>query len=766
MSVAELARPLDLQRHEGAPDADEGHDHGQEPQRLGHRERAVEDPQRLGAERAVRRDAEGRAREGRSQRLGHLVDRRARREVDAERRDPAVVPVALVDVAGQEDRALLGGVVVEDAGHGEDVRPAVGHERDGRAALGEAVAEGERLGDDHGARLRLVPHPLGVARGGAVEAGVALPARVGDGEVHLAEGARDAHRAERLDPRDARDRGHLRGDVRGEGREAPRAAGGGRADEDVGPQREVEPVPDGRAEALDHQADADRHRDRDRERGDRDAGAADRAGDRPRGEPAEGADEPSGDRRRQGHGRDGGERGQEREAEDDGEERGEAREERAARGEEQQAAQPGEDDARGGHLRDEPAGAVLEGAATQGLDGLHPRGLEGGGHGGEDARPQAEGHGLRDGRRRERRAGDGEDVVEVVDRLGDQADGTLAEQPAEAEAEERAHRRGGRRLQEHEGEDLAPGRAEEAQRADHRAPLDDAEHHGVVDEEHADDEGEEAERGQVQLEGLGELGHGRGLLARRGDPRALGEERRDPGDLRVGRDQVHASQVVAQGEEPLRGAHVHQHDRLEGGRLLGGARVGDPGHLEGLDPVLDLQSQRAADPQAVARGEGRPDDGGPRVHEDARDAGLGERAAAQVVAEGGVREEVEAEDVQRLAVEVERPGVALDDRRARPDPRLDPDAAEGVLGHAGRPAEHLVGGAPGHRLRAAPEAGLRAGVREVDGDHDGDAEGDAEDHEAGVERPADEVAQAGEEERAGHGGRDGGRAARRGRPRS
>ena len=323
---------------------------------------------------------------------------------------------------------------------------------------------------------------------------------------------------------------------------------------------------------------------------------------------------------------------------------------------------------------------------------------------------------------------------------------------------------------EDEGEDLAPGRAEEAQRADHRAPLDDAEHHGVVDEEHAHHEGEQAEGGEVQLEGVGELADGRGLLARRRDARALGEERRDAGERRPRT----RSRSTRDRRSPRRKSRCAAPTSMSttvsrARRLLGAGGVGDPRHLERLDPVLHLQAQRAAEREAVARGEGRADDGGLRVHEDAREAGLGERAAAEVVAEGRVRERVEAEDVQRLAVEVERRRVALDDRRARAQARLDADPPEDVLRQ--RPTARRAPG--GWRARSPPRccAGSRAcalvfarsmamttatpsatprTMRPV------------------WSGPAHEVAQAGEEQRAGHAGlrRGSARAARRGRPRS
>ena len=519
--------------------------------------------QGLRAQRAVRRHGEGGAGERGSERPCHRLDGRARCEVRPDRGDAAVVPVELVDVAGQEDCALLGRVVVEDARDRKGARPAIGDEGDGGAVRGKPVAEGERLGHDHGSRPHRVPGSLRVALGEAVEPRVAGAARVGDAEVHLAERARHAHGAEGLDPRDARDRGHLRRHVRGDRREGARSAGRRRADEDVRPQREVEPVLDGRAEALDHQADADRDGDGHGQGRHRDAGAADRTGDGSRGETAQRAGEAAGDRRRQGHRADGGEGGQQGEAEDDREQAGEAREEGAPRDEEQQSPESGEDGAGGADPGQEAARAVFEGAAAQGLDGLDARGLEGGGHGRQHSGSQAENHGLHDGEGGEGRAGDGDDVVEVVDRLRDEAHGALAQQPAEPEAEERADGGGRSGLEQDEREDLPAGRAEQAQGADHRAPLHDAEHHGVVDEEHAHDEGQQAEGGEVQLEGVGELADRRGLLARRGDARALREERRDAGEVGVGRDEVDARDAVAEAEEPLRRADVHEHDRLE-----------------------------------------------------------------------------------------------------------------------------------------------------------------------------------------------------------
>ena len=58
-----------------------------------------------------------------------------------------------------------------------------------------------------------------------------------------------------------------------------------------------------------------------------------------------------------------------------------------------------------------------------------------------------------------------------------------------------------------------------AQNAEDRAPLHDAEHHRVVDEEHAHDQGQQAQGGEVQLESGGELGHGL-APARRPEPGA------------------------------------------------------------------------------------------------------------------------------------------------------------------------------------------------------------------------------------------------------
>ena len=218
------------------------------------------------------------------------------------------------------------------------------------------------------------------------------------------------------------------------------------------------------------------------------------------------------------------------------------------------------------------------------------------------------------------------------------------------------------------------------------------------------------------------------------------------------RDEVDAGDVIAEPEQGLRGADVHQRHRLERSRLLGVGGVREARDLERGRTPLHREAQRRADAQAVACGEGRADDHGPRVDEHAREAGLGERSAGQVRAERPVGQRVEAEDAQRLAVEVDGDRVAFDDRSAGAHAGLDPDPTEHVLGHAAGSPEHLVGRAARHGLRAALEGAARARVGEVDRDHDGHSERDPEHHQAGVQGPSRQVSQPGQQERAAQSG--------------
>jgi hypothetical protein len=117
-----------------------------------------------------------------------------------------------------------------------------------------------------------------------------------------------------------------------------------------------------------------------------------------------------------------------------------------------------------------------------------------------------------------------------------------------------------------------------------------------------------------------------------------------------------------------------------------------------------------------------------------------------VAAERSLRQSIHAQHTEGPPVEVHGHHDAFDHGRARPHAVLDPQATVEVLGEAAGAAADLVGGAADHGFRASGESALRRAVREVDGHHYRDAEGHSENHEAGVQGPPHEVAQAGAKE--------------------
>ena len=444
----------------------------------------------------------------------------------------------------------------------------IGQERDRPASGRNLVAVGERLAHHH----RPLPHPppgLGRAPlGEAVEGRAALPPRVGHRELHLAERARHLHAPEGLQPGHPGHRRHPGRHVRGEGGSRPGSSGGGGGHEDVGAQREVEPVLDRAPEALDHEADPDRDRDRDHQRGDGHSGAAHRAGDRPRGQPPDG---PHG-RPRQGsrppHENQRDQWGHEGETEDDREEAGEAHHQRARQPVQRARPQHGQEQARERHPGQEPARLALERAGTQGHDRLHARGLQGGGEGGQEAGADPQDRAFQGGRGGQRRLADRQDEIQVVDGAGHEADRALAQGPAETETEKDARRGGGGRFHQDQGEDLVTRHPEHAQGAKDRPAMHDPEHHRVVDEEHPHQERQQAQGRQVEGEGRGELGDGAGLLARGGEAGPRRKQPRDPGRFVPLEDQVDPGEAPLPSEKPLGRADVHHHETVERPLLL------------------------------------------------------------------------------------------------------------------------------------------------------------------------------------------------------
>ena len=174
-----------------------------------HRESAVEDAEGVRAQGAVGRDAGGPFPERPPQVGGHVFGGPAFRHVDAEGRDPAVLEVPLVDVPAHQHEALLGGVVVEDAGHRERGEAVIRLQRD-RRRRARAARDGRRR-----ARSRSLPPPSRVSRSrrgrprrtGRARRGVRVRASA-TASAHFAGRTGHAHGAERLHRDHPRHRGH------------------------------------------------------------------------------------------------------------------------------------------------------------------------------------------------------------------------------------------------------------------------------------------------------------------------------------------------------------------------------------------------------------------------------------------------------------------------------------------------------------------------------------------------------------------------------
>src|SRR6266542_6004839 len=94
---ADLARALELERHESGEHADEGDGDGERAQDAGDREGAIEDPKRGFTQRAVGADEDVLAARGAlAQSSYDRVRVDAGRDLEGEARDPAVVPEAVV----------------------------------------------------------------------------------------------------------------------------------------------------------------------------------------------------------------------------------------------------------------------------------------------------------------------------------------------------------------------------------------------------------------------------------------------------------------------------------------------------------------------------------------------------------------------------------------------------------------------------------------------------------------------------------------------
>ena len=311
-----------------------------------------------------------------------------------------------------------------------------------------------------------------------------------------------------------------------------------------------------------------------------------------------------------------------------------------------------------------------------------------------------------------------------------------------------------RRLGQHQGEDLGARDAEGAKGADQGPALHHRERHGVVDEEHADEEGEERERGQVQRE---RPRHARGAVGARAGRHELGPGRHGGGDPLqqglaggiVGHDQVDAGEAAGRPQELLGRRDVGDEQALHGARAQGIRRLEKAGDAHRAPRARHAQGQRVAGAKPeLARGGPRHEGRSRARHQlgeqgqgSARGTAGGRGQPAEVRAEGSLGEGVDPEQVEGPARMIGRGDVGRHHRRRGADPEL-PEGQVGAVGQPCRPAHHLMGGPPGHRFRGQLECPPGAGAGEIDADRHRYPEGNAEDGEPDLPRVLPEVAEA------------------------
>ena len=377
---------------------------------------------------------------------------------------------------------------------------------------------------------------------------------------------------------------------------------------------------------------------------------------------------------------------------------------------------------------DRPSAA--RGGGPRRLERRRQRGHERSAHAERDAREQRG--------RRQHQLVHRHDDVEVVDRPRDEAQQPAAEEDAGGQPHrggQRAERQG---LGHDQDPDLAARDAERAEGADERAPLHHREAHRVVDEEDPDDEGQQAQRGEVDAEaaaqileragarrGGNDLGRGR---QRSADPR---EERLAGGARR--RHDVDVAQAPDTAGELLGRRDVGHEQALERSRVQRVRRRQHADELQTMALRPRADDERVAGAQAELRRRGLRQERRPRTGEERpQRRGRRRRLRGHEGPERRLDEGIDAEQVQGPAGDVGQRHVALDDGRQRaharaPKPHVD------LFRQARGPAHDTVGRAPGEALGEAGERAARALVGEVDRDDDGDTERDAQDREP--ERP-------------------------------
>lgn len=236
------------------------------------------------------------------------------------------------------------------------------------------------------------------------------------------------------------------------------------------------------------------------------------------------------------------------------------------------AGETGDGEARGMDL-----GTLDEAAGMEDLDGVGAGGFESGepcaGKGGEEA----EGGGGEDVDRGNDGVTGGDQDVEIRNGLGDLTQDSGAEKDATGDPDGNADEADGEGFAKEERHDLDTGSAIGAENPDFATTTDDGGGDGVVDEEDADENGDETEGEEIEAKAVEHALNLEGTLRGSGHGDRIGERSgqgiADGFDLgRVLEEDLDGGEVALGLEELLGPADIHEGGAL-GGRGLGGAGV-------------------------------------------------------------------------------------------------------------------------------------------------------------------------------------------------
>ncbi len=420
------------------------------------------------------------------------------RQVKAESVHPAVAPVALVDRAAHHHPPPVGAVIGEYAGHREFPLTLIRAQAQG-IPTAQLVVIGIGLGDDHRRRPQ-----QGMADFLPIAAREGVTGETHRRHIDDKQGGRFSRRFQFQVPRPGgnTDSGQLCQPFHylwfEQRMAAQGAAGGGHVD--VGAQIVLQPADDGEAEAADHDADADSGGDGDDQGGGSDAGAAEGSGQIAGGHAPQQAADPADGRLQQAQQEHDSRRGEQGITGNQGKQSGEG----------QGDAPPGEqkEDAAGQHQRradrrsqrQKPPVVPFQDRAGEDGTGRGHRRLPGGDQGRRQRSADPQGDPLAEQQGGDCQVAHRQDEIEIVDGAGDQVQQTAPQSEPEQQSESGAGRPQQGGLAKNQGENFPPRHPQGAQGSQQLPSLQDGKREGVVDEEHPDHQGQQAQGGQVELE--------------------------------------------------------------------------------------------------------------------------------------------------------------------------------------------------------------------------------------------------------------------------